>query len=161
MRQQWVTVEELQEAKAAMVAKMEGLVVPTVYAFGYRGADGAFVFPVLNHDGSHQLPAVVLAKVLGYRRGSRSYPMDLSTLDTAIEVLEPAGACAAYDHPNLWAWQQLREDIRNGMVPDSVEVVAVLLGDAEDPPGDEACAALRAAVHRERLILASGPEGSS
>lgn len=147
MSVRYVTVAELQGAKAAMIRTMPGLVIPAVYAVGYRNSRGQLEFPTVNGDGAHEFPAVVLAKVLGYREGSASFRLSLATFDQAIALLEPAGACAAYQHPNLWAWQQLRLEIALGAHGDNVEIVAVFLGEDHPDPGDEGCAALRAAIN--------------
>ena len=134
MASEWRTVDELQAGKRAIVESMPGWSEPAAYALGVRTGDREIDFRVTNHRGTHDLPGIVLAHVLGYRTGTRSYILDLATFDVAIAELEPAGACDAYDHPNLWAWQQLRAEIETGDVPRSAEIVAVFIGDESQSP---------------------------
>ena len=132
MAEAWRTIEELQAAKRAMIEALPDWELPVAYAMGVLGKDGQIDFRVTNYRGSHELPAVVLATVLGYRRGSSSYELDLATFERAISQLEPAGACDAYEHPNLWAWQRLRADLANGAIPAGSTVIAVFIGRESD-----------------------------
>ena len=75
--------------------------------------------------------------VLGHRGGSATYRLDLEMFDAAIALLEPAGACNHYDHPNLWAWQRLRVEIAGESLPEGMEIVAVFIGDEADAVIDE------------------------
>ena len=115
-----------------MKQAMPGWRAPMAYGLGVVGADGAVEWRVVNWPNLHQLPAVVLAAVLGYRSGSATYVVDVMTLDAAIALLEPAGACDAFEHPNLWAWQRLRTEIDDGAVAVDAEIVVVFVGDAVD-----------------------------
>lgn len=144
--QGYETVEQLQAAKAAVIAEMPGWVSPAAYALGVAARGGIIDWRVTNYRNIHGFPAVALSKVLGHRNGSATYRLDLDTFDAAIEILEPAGACPHYDHPNLWAWQALRAEIARRELPDGSEIVAVFIGDETDPIIDEANAQLRAAL---------------
>ncbi len=128
----WRTAEEVRAASAAMKRAMPGWRAPMAYGLGVVSADGAIDWRVVNSPNLHQLPAVVLATVLGYRSGSATYVIDAATLDAAIALLEPAGACDAFEHPNLWAWQRLRAEIAAGAVAAHAGIVVVFVGDAAD-----------------------------
>jgi hypothetical protein len=54
--------------------------------------------------------------------------LDGQRLQEAIDLLAPAEACTAYDHPNLAAWRRVRAEVADQ--PDA-EVVAVFLGDLQ------------------------------
>ncbi len=81
--------------------------------------------------GEHYLPAAVLATVLGHRSGSAAYPMTRQDLQRAVELLAPAQACGAFDHPNLLDWREILADTD----VDAGDVVAVFVEDL-DQPGD-------------------------
>lgn len=140
-----VTVEELQAAKAALIASMPGWTPPVAYAVGVAPPDGPVQWTHTNHRGVHGFPAAALSKVLGRRTGSATYRMELRTFDAAIEVLRPAGACQHFEHPNLWAWEQLRATIdSDGGLPTGSEIIAVFIGDESDPVIDDFTRQLRA-----------------
>ena len=79
MNLRWRTVAELQAAKKVIIEAMPGFDAPAAYAVGCQAADGQIDFRASNHRGSHDLPAVVLAKICGYRTGSASYQLNLPT----------------------------------------------------------------------------------
>ncbi len=140
-----VTVEQLKAAKAALIESMPGWTPPAAYAVGVATQDGPVQWTHTNHRGIHGFPAVALSKVLGHRTGSASFPMDLRTFDAAIEVLRPAGACEHYEHPNLRAWARLRSTIEtDGGLPTGSQIVAVFIGDEDDPVVDDFGRQLRA-----------------
>lgn len=142
-----VTVEELKAAKAALIESMPGWTPPAAYAVGLAPQDGPVRWAHTNHRGIHGFPAVALSKVLGHRTGSASFLMDLSTFDAAIDVLRPAGACEHYEHPNLRAWEHLRSTIEaDGGLPTGSRIVAVFIGDEEDPVVDGFDRQLRAEI---------------
>ena len=126
------TIEQLQAAKTALLAQMPDWELPAAYALGVSVNGSKIDWRVINHRGTHDFPAVVLSTVLGYRSGSATYRLDLATFDTAIEILEPAGACKFYDHPNLWAWQKLRLEIAEGQLVGEIEIFAVFIGKEHD-----------------------------
>jgi hypothetical protein len=146
----WLTADEVLAARAELEASMPGWRTPAAYALGVASNGGDIDWRVTNHANIHQLPAVVLGKVLGYRNGSATYWLDHGQLDEAIAMLSPAGACEAFEHPNLWAWQQLRSEISEGSVPLDARIVVVFIGDEADPPADDAQLQLRAALGLER-----------
>lgn len=140
---EWHTAAEVLSAKAALIDSMPGWTTPLAYALGVVADSGEVEWRVTNHRNEHELPAVVLGKVLGYRSGSMSYTVDLDTFDEAIAALEPAGACDAFEHPNLWAWQRLRAEIAAGEVPVDCEIVVVFVTSPHPTPGDERVASLQ------------------
>ena len=138
------TVEQLQAAKAALIAQMPGWIQPAAYALGVSMNSSEIDWRATNHRGIHGFPAVALSMVLGYRSGSATYGLDFEMFDAAIAVLEPAGACKHYEHPNLWAWQRLRAEILDDQLPEGTEIVAVFIGDEADPVTDDPNRQLRA-----------------
>lgn len=144
----WVTAEEVLAAKAALEEAMPDWEAPEAYALGVAVGEGSIQWRVINYPNIHQLPAVVLGTVLGYRNGSATYRLNADEFDEAIRLLEPAGACDAFEHPNLWAWQQLRSDLRDGTVPADSSVVVVFLGGEVGGSEDSAQVQLRETLER-------------
>jgi len=140
---EWRTAAEVLSAKAALMDSMPGWTTPTAYALGVAVGGDEIDWRVTNYRNEHELPGVVLGKILGYRSGSRSSTLDLRTLDEAIEALAPAGACDAFEHPNLWAWQRLRGEISAGAVAEDVKIVVVFVGSSSDDIPDGRVATLR------------------
>jgi hypothetical protein len=138
------TVEELQNAKSALIESMPGWTPPAAYALGVADQAGQVEWIATNHGGIHGFPAVALSKTLGHRTGSATYRLDLQTFDAALELLRPAGACSRYDHPNLWAWEQLNENIGSQGLADNSEIIAVFIGDERDRTVDDFDRQLRA-----------------
>lgn len=144
MTERWETVEQIAAARARFIAGIPGWTEPAAYGLGRAALDraggGRIIFARVN-AGDHPLPAVVLATVCGHRTGSAAYRLDRTTLGRAIELLAPAEACRAYDHPNLAAWRRVY-----GELPEDGEAVAVFLGDPARPDADPYVAQLRDAV---------------
>ena len=129
----WTTTEEIAAARERMEDAIDGYERPVAYALGLTVAgDPGAVFPLVNR-GTNFLPAVVLATVCGHVRGTATYVLDGQRLQEAIDLLAPAEACTAYDHPNLAAWRRVRAEVAER--PD-VQVVAVFLGDLQPSPTD-------------------------
>ncbi len=133
--ERWTTVEELAAARKRLEEAIDGYEPPAAYALGLiRDGDGAAeeVFPRVNRGGNY-LPAIVLATVCGHVRGTATYVLDEQRLQEAIELLAPAEACTAMEHPNLAAWRQVRAELADR--PDA-RVVAVFLGGLEPSAAD-------------------------
>ena len=123
-----VTAAEVVAFREELIAAMPGWERPQSYALGVRHGDEPVDWRVVNDPCEHVLPAAVLSTILGYRRGSATYVLDLATFDAAIALLEPAGACEAFEHPNLWAWQALRKELSGDTLPRGTEVVVEFVG---------------------------------
>jgi len=134
--QRWETREEIAAAKRRFEAGLPGWAAPSAYGVGHL-TDGSLTFVRIN-VGDHVLPALVLATVLGHGAGSASYRLTAEELGRAIELLAPAEACTAYDHPNLEAWRSL-----HGALGEVGEAVAVFVGDLDEPRDDQLVEALR------------------
>ncbi|MFG3341835.1 hypothetical protein [Glycomyces sp. NPDC048151] len=102
----WETREKIAAARERLIADLPGWKQPAAYGLGIYDVSGELVFGRKN-VGEHPLPAVVMATVLGHRGGSESYAVNAATLQQAIRLLEPAGACRDYDHPNLADWKKV------------------------------------------------------
>jgi hypothetical protein len=109
-RERWETTEEIAAALRRFEASISGWRPPTAYGVGRVGEGGQAEFARIDL-GDHPLPGVVLATVCGHHRGSASYLLDAAALLRAIDLLAPAEACKAYDHPNLAAWRQLHSQL--------------------------------------------------
>ena len=142
MTERWETVEAIAAAKRRFEAEIPGWRDPVAYGVGVLDEHGSIEFVRVNAD-EHQLPAVVLATICGHRGGSASYRLSRSDLARAVELLNPAEACTAYEHPNLWAWRELLPRLE-----DDQTVVAVYVDDWADPGDDPHIAALRIALGR-------------
>jgi hypothetical protein len=130
--ERWTTTEEITAAREGLEDAIDGYERPAAYALGLAvPGEPEAVFPLVN-QGANFLPAVVLATVCGHVRGTATYVLDGQRLQEAIDLLAPAEACTAYDHPNLAAWRRLRAEVDR---PDA-EVVAVFLGDPQPSATD-------------------------
>lgn len=140
--ERWVTVEELLAAKQRLIDAMPGYKTPVAYSVARRDGD-ELVFAHINEvGGTHELPAVVLATVCGYRRGNVTVAMTHAEFADAIALLSPAEPCEAFDHPNLWSWRPLFDAAR----PDS-EFLAIMIEDIYAPAASAEESALRARLH--------------
>lgn len=137
----WYTRDELLAAKAAMIAALPGWRMPIAYGLGVAdGSGGEIDWRVTNVRNEHELPAVVLAEVTGYRTGTVGLRLDLVAFDAAITLLAPAATCDAWEHPNLWAWEALRSEISAGTVASDAQVVVAFVGGDAEPargPADD------------------------
>jgi hypothetical protein len=128
--ERWTTTEEITAARERMETAIDGYERPAAYALGLTApgeASPGAVFPRVNRS-ENFLPAVVLATVCGHVRGTATYVLDQQRLQEAIDLLAPAEACTAYDHPNLAVWRQVRTEAANRP---GRQVVAVFLGDLQ------------------------------
>lgn len=133
----WSTVEGLREIARVRAAAIPGWRAPTGFAVGYRAGD-EWVFPHVNKPGSPAgLTVVVLAEVTGYVSGTREYRLTAAQLADAIANLAPAEAATGIAHPNLAAWRAVA-------AARPAEIVAVFVGDRDDPATGPADTALRA-----------------
>lgn len=152
----WRTAAEVYAAKARFEAAIPGWEPPAAYALGVQAADGTVSWRVRNHPNVHQLPGVVLATVLGHRNGTATYVLDDAAFARAIALLEPAGACEAFEHPNLWAWQSLHGERARGEGAAGRIVVAFVV-DVDDPVVDVVDAQLRPHLAHETTERAGSP----
>jgi hypothetical protein len=143
MTADWSTPEGLAAIKDALAATIDGWVPPVAYAVGISSASSSpeLAFPHVNPPGgTHGLPAVVLAKLLGHAHGSHTYDLSRPQLEAAVETLRPAEACTTLDHPNLAAWRTVLAEL--GSNP-ARTAYAVFIGDLDAPVESEAEATLR------------------
>jgi hypothetical protein len=143
MTADWSTPEGLAAIKDALAATIDGWVPPVAYAVGISSASSSpeLAFPHVNAPGgTHGLPAVVLAKLLGHAHGSHTYDLSRPQLEAAVETLRPAEACTTLDHPNLAAWRTVLAEL--GSNP-ARTAYAVFIGDLDAPVESEAEATLR------------------
>ena len=99
-------------------------------------------FPHVNPPGgSHNLPGVVLAKVVGHDGSTATIELSAPRLEAAVEALAPAEACTTVAHPNLAAWRRVLGELRSNPARTAY---AVFVRDVDDPVTSEADAALRA-----------------
>lgn len=142
----WTTKAEVLAAKDAYELAMPTWQQPDSYALGVEQPDRSIEWQVINHPNTHELPAVVLGMVTGHRTGTATHHITTDRLDHAIAMLEPAGACDVWDHPNLWGWQSLRERLVETPLGDGQRIVIVFLSADDTEPQDRAQAELCAAI---------------
>jgi hypothetical protein len=146
----WETPEEVAAARTQLIARIPGWTLPASYGLA-RENSGRIEFARANF-GEHALPAVVLATVLRHEGGTAVYRMDAKLLSQAIRLLGPAEVCTAYEHPNLWTWRVVLEQIADGG-----EAIAVFAYDPETDGEDPAVKALRD-LERQEPELDPGTE---
>lgn len=132
----WTTKAEVLAAKDAYELAMPTWQQPDSYALGVEQLDRSVEWQVINHPNTHELPAVVLGLVTGHRSGTASHHITTEQLDHAIAMLEPAGACDVWDHPNLWGWQNLRQRLVESPLGDGQRIVIVFLSNNDPEPQD-------------------------
>ncbi len=143
MEPDWSTPEGLAAIKDALASTIDGWQPPVAYAVGISPASSSpeLEFPHVNAPGgTHGLPAVVLAKLLGHTSGSRTYELTRPQLEAAVETLRPAEACTTLEHPNLAAWRTVLAELDANPARTAY---AVFVGDLDDPVESEADATLR------------------
>lgn len=139
----WSTPEGLAAIKDALAATIDGWSPPVAYAVGISPASSSpeLEFPHVNRPaGTHGLPAVVLAKLLGHASGTQTYEISRPQLEAAVETLRPAEACTTLEHPNLTAWRTVLAELDANPARTAY---AVFVADLDDPVGSEADATLR------------------
>ena len=144
MEPDWSTPEGLAAIKVALAATIDGWQPPVAYAVGISPASSSpeLEFPHVNAPGgTHGLPAVILAKLLGHVNGTQTYELTRQQLEAAVETLRPAEACTSLDHPNLAAWRTVLAELDANPARTAF---AVFVDDLDDPVGSEADATLRA-----------------
>nr|WP_199866913.1 hypothetical protein [Nocardiopsis sp. TSRI0078] len=138
--ERWTTKEEIVAVRERLEAEHPDWRRPAAYGVGLvRG--GRTVFALANKGGNH-LPAVVLARAVGHRRGTASHPVSADQLGAAVAELAPAEACTEFEHPNLHHWRELLDRVADG----GGELVAVFVDDLADEPVDDHDRALRVAL---------------
>jgi hypothetical protein len=140
----WSTPEGLAAIKDHLAAEVEGWRPPVAYAVGLSSASSSaeWVFAHVNVPGGrHELPAVVLATILGHDGSTATLDLTTAQLAAAVESLEPAEACTSLHHPNLAAW---REALAEASSNPARSLVAVFVADLDDPVSSEADGAMRA-----------------
>lgn len=153
--EQWITVDDIASARRRFIDALPGWRAPVAHAVGFVAEEvtgiGPEHFPLVN-TAEHLLPAAVLATVVGHRAGTAVYELSRGQLDEAIALLEPAEACADYEHPNLWRW---RDEIRAAWEQDPrARVIAVFIDEeASESDGHPAVVAVRAAAAGRPLTL--------
>lgn len=142
MTERWETIEELNAARAAMEERL-GWERPA--AWGLLTSDGAVVRVNVR---TGYIPAMAVATAVGYRGGSRSFPLTASAIAEAIAMAEPAEAYTEMPHPNIAALRLL----------DGGDAVVAYVSEADftEDVEDRFAAALLAEIRRGRQENADG-----
>lgn len=146
MTAEWSTTQGLAAIKDALAATIEGWQAPVAYGVGISPASSSpeLEFPHVNTPGgTHGLPAVVLAKIVGHANGTQTYELSKAQLQAAVETLRPAEACTSMEHPNLAAWRTVLAELDSNPAR---EAYVVFVGDLDDSVSSEADATLRTLV---------------
>ncbi|GFG83301.1 hypothetical protein MPRG_65770 [Mycobacterium paragordonae] len=132
----WSTLAGLREVSRVRSGRIPGWSAPVAYAVGFF--DGReWKFPYVNRPGgTHDLPAVMLAEVVGYGGGTHEFHLTAEQLAIAIAKLAPAEAVSDVDHPNLMSWRSIAAAAPS-------QIAAVFVGSLEDQPAGNADVALR------------------
>jgi hypothetical protein len=134
---EWATLDGLGRIRERLAAQLDGWAYPVGFGIALDGAFGHVNAP----GGAHRLASVVLATVLKHDGSTATLDVSAQQLDEAITALAPAAACTEVEHPNLGAWQALREELRAR----GGRLTAVFVRDPADPVSSDDDATLRAA----------------
>lgn len=131
---------ELTEASAALEAGLEGYQPPAAFGVGVAtvGPSGTILdvaFPQVNCQEAWAT-AAVLAEATGYRTGTETYRLDVTSFDDAISALADM-ATGDGPHPNLAAWQSCSGTAEHLAPGGEHVVVAAFIDDLHQPPVDE------------------------
>jgi hypothetical protein len=140
----WSTPEGLAAIRDHLAARLDAWHPPVAHAVGLSPASSSpeWVFGHVNAPGgTHGLPAVVLATILGHDGSTATLPLGRGELAAAVESLAPAEACTAMEHPNLAAWRTVLAELEGNPAR---EAVAVFVADLDDPVTSEADGSMRA-----------------
>ncbi|MEP6799934.1 MAG: hypothetical protein ABI890_17380 [Lapillicoccus sp.] len=138
---EWTTSEQVAAVRETIAASIEGWQEPAVHAVGLTSATSSaeFDFPVVNIGRSY-LPALVLAKTIGYAHGTQTYTLSVTELQHAVDGLAPVEAYTGQEHPNLVWWRLILHEIASNPAR---TMVAVFIADLADPVSSEADGSLR------------------
>jgi len=155
-------MDEILAARTRFESAIEGWTPPNAHGVGLRRTTATdheqHQFPLVNAYG-HRLPAVVIATVVGHKRGTAAYRLTRQELERAIELISPAEAYVDYDHPNVRSW---RDKILPALTEDpEAEVVAVFIGDEPEESPDPAIDAFRAAFPDQAVAIAAATAGAA
>ena len=137
----WSTAEEIAAARETIAASIDGWQEPAVWAVGLTSATSSseYEFPVIN-VGEAYLAAVVLAKTIGYANGTSTHVISVAELTHALNGASPAEAYGGIQHRNLAAWREMLAEVGSNPYRG---IVAVFIGDLDDPVSSEADGSLR------------------
>ncbi len=141
MTASWSTPEQLAAAQETIAASIDGWQPPAAFAVGLTSATSSaeVEFPKINVGGGY-LPALVLAKTIGYANGTSTHTLSVAELTHAVNGLSPAEACVTIEHPNIAAWREMLHEVETNPYR---SIVAVFVGDLDDPVSSEADGSLR------------------
>ncbi len=141
MTDAWSTPEHLEHARRTLRDALPGWSAPVVFAVGLSSATSSAEtdYPHVNTGGQGELPALVLAHVVGHRSGTATYALTTEMLDRAVQALQPAEA-APGEHRNLWAWREILLELESNPMR---AAYAVFIGDLADPVASEQEGSLR------------------
>lgn len=100
------TVEGIFDAMSALLSALPEYEPPMMHGVGYLSSGQSLVVEAFNTEG-HDFPAMLLASILGHRKGTRIVPLTTDALEEAIAFMSPAERCTIYKHPNIAAWRRL------------------------------------------------------
>jgi 2,3,4,5-tetrahydropyridine-2,6-dicarboxylate N-succinyltransferase len=100
------TQEQVESARDAYIAKLDGYTPPVAFALGVATISPAgkvldTAYPTVNLVSGPSWPAAVWAQVTGYRGGTSTHRLTRRQVAAAEETLAPAGGWTAIKHPNL------------------------------------------------------------
>jgi len=153
----WRTEDAVIAARERFERGIPGYMRPCAYGVGVAtvASSGSILdvwYPHVNTV-EHPLPVAVLATVCEHASGTTTIWLSGAQLGRAIELLAPAEACDAFEHPNLRTWRHLERLARQPDPPGgSRRLVASFIGEFADPLVDACDAYLRLHLLSHRLI---------
>ena len=138
----WSTPEGLKAITESIAATIPGWRALACMPWASASSSPEPEFPHVNPPGgSHNLPGVVLAKVVGHDGSTATIELSAPSARGGGRGPCAAEACTTVAHPNLAAWRRVLGELRSNPARTAY---AVFVRDVDDPVTSEADAALRA-----------------
>jgi 2,3,4,5-tetrahydropyridine-2-carboxylate N-succinyltransferase len=160
MSETWSTTEEINAARDAIEASLEGYARPAAFAIGIAtvGPSGATLDTWYPHTnaGDSFMTAAVIAQVSGYRGGTTTIDLTVEQVGAVIAGLEPAEGVPGLAHPNLAALRAIRTLAGSPRPGGSRRIVAAFVADLADTIVDTADAFFRLHLLSQRKVRPHG-----
>jgi 2,3,4,5-tetrahydropyridine-2-carboxylate N-succinyltransferase len=156
------TREQVEAARDAAIAALDGYTPPAAFALGVAtiAPSGKVLdtsYPAVNLVSGPSWPAAVLARVTGHRQGTATYRLTAEQVRDAEAELAPAGGWTEIPHPNLAAMRAALALVEGTPPPGGRRVaVAAFIGSLGDAPTDVHDVWLRLHLLSHRLVRPHG-----
>ncbi len=160
MAEAWTTTDQINAARDSIEATLAGYERPAAFAVGIAtvGPSGATLDTWYPHTnlGDSFLTAAVLAREIGYRRGTTVIELTADQLAAVVTGLEPAQGVPGLAHPNLAAFGALASLAGTRRPGGTRRLVAAFIGDLTDPITETADAFFRLHLLSQRKVRPHG-----